>query len=302
MKALRFVLRLNALSCLAFGLSFTFAGAPVAAFLGEISVAVVRIIGVLLAVNGAHLVYASLRPKILPLEIFYFSAGDIAWFIATLVLLAGGIGLTSPAGQTAALIVALGVLALGLAQVWLWAEATGSGRAGNVSPDRRGDLIADGYSRLAAIGVSWMGLKLWIKLWLFAINLVFLAALAFWPEPVAKFTLAAYVASGPLLFAFMAMQRGLTRLLGLAHLIPWVPLMAYLLARLAGNVAGPRVTPADSPALFAYALTLLAMVGACLLFDVVDVVRWFRGERYRIGASDPAAAAPGAKDASALST
>jgi len=298
-KALRLVLRLNALSCLGFGLIFTFAGAPVAAFLGEFPVAAVRTIGVLLAVNGAHLVYASLRPRLLPLEIFYFSAGDIAWFIATLALLAGGFGLTTPAGQTAALLVALGVLALGLAQVWLWAEATGSGRSGNASPDRRNDLIPDRYSRLTAIGVSWMGLKLWVKLWLFAINGIFLAALAFWPEPVAKFTLAAYVASGPLLFAFMAMQRGLTGLLGLAHLIPWLPLMAYLVARLAGLAAGPRITPGDAPALFAYVLTLLAMVGACLLFDVYDVVRWFRGEQYRIGASEPAAAGP--KGASAIS-
>lgn len=292
MKALRMVLRLNAASCLIFGLIFVVAGAEVAGFLGEAPAGLVRIVGALLFVNGLHLLIASFRSRAWAWEVLYFSAGDIAWFVATLALLGGGVLVTTAAGQLAALVMGVGVLGMGMTQAWLLAEATGSGRPGDDEAERESDLLPAGYSRLGAIGASWMAMKLWVKVWLFALNGIFLAAIAFWPEPAAKLTLAAYVATGPLLFAYMAVQRGLTRVLGVAHLAPWVPLAGYLVMRLTGEGAGPRVTFGDAPGLFVYVLALLGMVGVCLAFDVYDVIRWFRGERYRLGS--PTAAALGA--------
>jgi hypothetical protein len=133
------------------------------------------------------------------------------------------------------------------------------------------------------IGRSWLGMKTWVKVWLFVLNGVFLTAFAFSRDPIAFWTLAAYVASGPLLLAMMRAQGGLTRLLGVAHLVPWLPLVAYLGARLGTAAAGPRIVPAADPGLFAYVVVLLASVGVCLAFDVWDVVRWMRGERFVLG-------------------
>lgn len=46
------------------------------------------------------------------------------------------------------------------------------------------------------------------------------------------------------------------------------------------------ITVGSDPGLFAYALILVASVGICLAFDVVDVIRWWRGERYLMGSPE----------------
>jgi hypothetical protein len=133
------------------------------------------------------------------------------------------------------------------------------------------------------IWLSWLAMKPAVKAWLFFLNAVFLSALFFPMEPLTAWVLAAYLASGPLLAAFMVAQRGLTRLLGIAHLIPWIPLSAYLVLRLSTDVAGPRVDPAAQGSLFLYVVVLLGTLSICLGLDVYDVVRWMRGERYVLG-------------------
>lgn len=125
--------------------------------------------------------------------------------------------------------------------------------------------------------VSWLSLKRWIKLWLFFLNSVLLGSAVFLDEQVGMWIFVAYIASGPLLLIMMWIQHGLTRLLGLAHLLPWVPLIFYLFTELAGL---------NDPLLFGYTLLVILTVGVCLLFDIVDVVRWFRGERYVMGSEE----------------
>lgn len=140
------------------------------------------------------------------------------------------------------------------------------------------------------IGLSWLGMKTWVKVWLFFLNGVFLAALCFQYDPLSSWTMIAYASSGPLLVGIAKAQRGLTRILGIAHLIPWIPLQMYLAARLSSDRAGPRLTIDGDPALFAYSLLLGATVAVCLAFDVSDMVRWIRGERYVIGSREAHAA------------
>ncbi len=127
--------------------------------------------------------------------------------------------------------------------------------------------MARNPSLAAALLRSWLALKTWVKLWLFVLNAVFLAAFTFVPEPLAVWTLVAYVAAGPALAAIMIPQRGLTRLLGLGHLVPWTPLVAYLVARLFSDLAGPRLRVEDRPALTGYAVLLATVTLACLAFD-----------------------------------
>lgn len=146
-----------------------------------------------------------------------------------------------------------------------------------------------GTSRLREIGRSWLSMKPWIKAWLFFLNGVFLAALCF-RDPLATWALVAYLASGPLLLAMMLAQRGLTRLLGVAHLVPWTPLLFYLGLRLVGDAVDPRIRWSDDPALLAWAVLLAASVAVCLAFDAFDVVRWLRGERFLLGSPEAARA------------
>ena len=290
METLRTVLRLNAASCLAFGFLFAAWPESVVQFLGTTPASLVRGIGVLLVGQGLYLLLSSWRAGIWPVEIIYFSAGDIAWFIVSIALLSGELFITTVQGKAVALLVACVVLTLGLVQLWTYAEA--SERGGTISKTEAGltinDLIPRNYTRFGAIVASWLAIKTWIKIWLFALNGIFIAAVMFLPEPAAKLTLAAYVASGPILAAMMIWQRGLTRALGLAHLVPWLPLSAYLIVRLTSDMAGPQIVRSAAPQLFGYVLTLLLVMSACLAIDLYDLWRWHKGQRFRLGS--PAAA------------
>lgn len=292
MKPLRTVLRLNAASCIGFGLLFVFQAGPVSRYLGAMPTGLLQGIGVLLMLNGLHLVAGSWRTAIRSREVMYFSGGDIAWFIASIALVGANLLITNPAGQLATVLVALGVLWLGLVQLWMLAEVLGSGipGSGGQCQTSDADLLPPGLHRAQAIGASWLAMKTWVKVWLLALNGLFLASILFLPEPAARITLAAYVASGPLLAAMMIWQRGLTRLLGLAHLVPWLPLVVYLALRLVSDLAGPRLAAATSPEMFAYVLVLLIAVTSCLLLDVFDCWRWFKGENFRLGAPEAVAA------------
>lgn len=137
--------------------------------------------------------------------------------------------------------------------------------------------------RLARIGHSWMALKTWVKLWLCFLNAVLFAAFAFLPDPLALATIASLPVTFLLLMAFALPMGGLNRLMGIGHLVPWLPLLAYLDLRLVSDGAGPRIDWAAEPWLFAWALILGGSLGLCLMLDLWDVVRWLRGERFVLG-------------------
>lgn len=152
------------------------------------------------------------------------------------------------------------------------------------------------------IGRSWLALKGWVRAWLFFLNFVLLGSLFFLSDPAGRWILLAYLAAGPLLLGIMHRQRGLTRVLGIAHLVPWTPLTVYLALRLTTARLGPQITAAETPLLFAYVLLVLVTVGVCLAFDAYDLARWIRGERYVMGSEEAYEAgasrlAPGGLDA-----
>ncbi len=133
------------------------------------------------------------------------------------------------------------------------------------------------------IFASWLSMKPWVKNWLFFLNIVFIAASAFLEEPAAKWILFAYVSSGPLLVWFMIKQRGLSRILGIAHLVPWIPLLIYIVLRLTSDIVGSTISFTTAPFFCAYLHFLLACLVVCLSLDAWDVVRYVRGERYVLG-------------------
>jgi len=256
MMSLAFVLRLNAASCLSFGAVFMSIPDRVASVLGTAPSVVLVGIGAVLFANGVHLLLASMRKRIFPAEVLWFSMGDMAWWLATLTLIAAGVWITTPTGIALAVLVALCVAALGLGQL-LHLGLKGAG------------LPAPAHWR--RIGHSWLSLPLWVKIWLFALNAVFLLSPIFLPWEAARIALIAYVASGPLLGAFALYQGGLTRAMGLAHLVPWVPMLIWLMMWISSFEG--------HGAALGYAALLASMTTICLAFDAYDLWRWLRGER-----------------------
>lgn len=263
------VLRLNAASCFVFGALFVILPGGVSSVLGSAPPAILVGLGVVLLANGAHLVFASMRARALPAEILWFSMGDMAWWLATLTLIATGVWLTTPAGIVLALLVALCVTGLGMSQLL------------HLGLDRSG---LPGREHWRRIGRSWMSLPLWVKIWLFALNAAFLLSPVFLPWEATRIVLVAYIASGPLLGAFALFEGGLTRAMGLAHLVPWAPMLVWLAIWIANSETRGFA--------LGYAALLATMTAICLAFDVYDLWRWVRGERAILSASTTGAATP----------
>ncbi len=118
MIALKTTLRLNAASCIGFGVLFVAAPRAVAAFLGAppAPATVVLAVGAILIINGLHLLYTSLRSDPPRLLVLYFSGGDLLWVVATAALISAGIWVNTGPGIAAAAAVAAMVGAFGLAQ------------------------------------------------------------------------------------------------------------------------------------------------------------------------------------------
>ena len=287
MKPTQILLRINALSCLSFGIMFLLIPAKISNVLGQFPEVILRFLGIGLILHAAHLLYGSFKKILGPRELYYFSASDQAWMLATLLVLTTTDWITTGIGINLALIVAIFVSTIGLFQLWTYAEHQRLGVPGSktVKPIQDRDLMPASYSRWKSIGVSWLGMKLWVKIWLFALNGVFLAVFLFWPTLFSKVVLMAYISSLPLLLSFMIAQRGLTRLLGLAHLIPWVPLLVYIWLRFTSSVAGPLISFEANKSLFIYGLVLFTSVTICLAFDLYDVIRWRAGRRACLGSA-----------------
>jgi len=133
------------------------------------------------------------------------------------------------------------------------------------------------------IGYSWLAMKTWVKVWLFWLNIVLFSAVFFINEPLGQYTLLSLIPTVILLLVIAYHYGGLVRLLGLGHLIPWTPLLTYAILRLSTHWVGPKIVLTNSPWLFLWAILLVLSLAICLAFDLYDVLRWWRGERYILG-------------------
>ena len=119
---LRTVLRLNAATSFTGGLIAAAAARWVSETLGIDHVAITRMVGIGLMVFAADVLYTSTRPtpKLLS-EVRLISAGDAAWVVATVVVLAAGILTTT--GVVTAVVLGIGVADFGITQLWMRAKA-----------------------------------------------------------------------------------------------------------------------------------------------------------------------------------
>ncbi|MEO9843664.1 MAG: hypothetical protein ABJ360_04995 [Roseobacter sp.] len=221
----------------------------VANFLGQVPEAILIAIGIVLIGNGTHLIMASLRKIPLVSEVIWFSLGDFCWWLATLFLIVADVWITSFWGVSAAALVAVAVATLGVLQLW------------ELGLMKRGNTV---HAHLIACGTSWFALPKWVKIWLVLLNGVFLTAFFFLPSRVGEVTVIAYIATAPLLAGQVGYDAGLRRILALSHLVPWLPLLVWLVFFAEQTL---------------YSICLAVTVAICLAFDIYDVWLFLKGDR-----------------------
>lgn len=266
------------------GFAFMMFAAQLAALTGfdrYVGAWVVFGVGGVLAVYALLLFVVAMRPRIPRLSVQAAVVMDAGWVLGTLPLLF----LPEATSDGKALVAIVAIIVGGFG----WAQHSAL-RA--YRPQNDHEVVETGHGGdFSRIGRSWLGMKTWVKVWLFGLNAVFIAAIAFLDRGhLTHWILLAYVASGPYLFAFMISQKGLSRVLGVAHIVPWTALLAYVLIRLSEDTAlGARVAWADDPAYAVYLSALAAALIFSLFFDYYDLIRWLREERYLIGSEEAAA-------------
>lgn len=120
MITLNNVMKSNAASCIFFGVLFMSSPSSVVGFLSldrSAPVSLLFILGVVLFVNGLHIIWAVSKPSPNPLLVYYFSIGDFIWVILSIGLIALGIWINNPAGIVATLLVAVLVGVFGVLQI-----------------------------------------------------------------------------------------------------------------------------------------------------------------------------------------
>jgi hypothetical protein len=86
----------------------------------------------------------------------------------------------------------------------------------------------------------------------------------------AKLVLAAFIVAGGLQMAIFRFK-GFAKILGIGHIIPWLPLLIWL---------GLRFDGIGREGLFGqWLLALIVLDGISLVIDSVDVIRYLAGER-----------------------
>jgi hypothetical protein len=108
--------------------------------------------------------------------------------------------------------------------------------------------------------VVWVGL-------LMALNMLF--PLFYLTTLEAKVVLATMMASAGLML-FIFTKKGFVRLLGLGHIL-WIPLIVWLLTRVNFMTADTRFEQ--------WLLAIIVLNGLSLVIDLLDVVRYYEGDR-----------------------
>ena len=122
---LKRVLVANGVSCLLFGALFTIFPEKIAQILGTPPSWLITALGVGLIGNALALFWSARRTTPGRTEVLFFAAGDLAWVVATVVLVAIGIWITNSTGIVLSLIVAIWVAACGYTQLRLLPKAEG---------------------------------------------------------------------------------------------------------------------------------------------------------------------------------
>lgn len=131
-------------------------------------------------------------------------------------------------------------------------------------------------NRLMQIWISYRSIPLWVQIWvagmLVPANALAFALLDTWGGQVAAWAAMFVVATN---LPIMWWERGMSKLMSMPHLLAWIPLEVALVQRLAGRVGPVPLTGLEQ----AFLILLLIVNGISLVFDLMDSLRWLRGDR-----------------------
>ncbi len=107
----------------------------------------------------------------------------------------------------------------------------------------------------------------WVAIWVALLAIANMASLLFWSDPIAKLIFATFIVSAMVMMALYS-YFGFEKILGIGHIF-WLFLLPYILLHL-GRV---------DASLSLYLGILAVFLTISLVFDVVDVWRYFRQKR-----------------------
>ncbi len=107
----------------------------------------------------------------------------------------------------------------------------------------------------------------WVSVWVAALALLNIASLAYWPILLAKVIFVTFMVSAMLMMALYS-YFGFEKILGVGHIF-WIVLLPYILLELAHVDDG----------FFLYLVTLSVFLTVSLVFDAVDVWKYFKKMR-----------------------
>lgn len=130
--------------------------------------------------------------------------------------------------------------------------------------------------RLFQIANSFQSLPTWVQVWvgliLIPINVVPFFMLGTWTGNVAA--IASLVVAATIL-PIMWLERGMSKLMAIPHLLAWIPLEIALALRVMGHAGTTPMTAHEYLAL----LLIMGVNGISLWFDTLDALRWCQGDR-----------------------
>jgi len=129
---------------------------------------------------------------------------------------------------------------------------------------------------------SWRSMKTWVRNWLIYLNLIYILSFAFLFRTEAIWAIIATLLIIPIMMLVISKQRGITRFTGVIH-FPWLVFTFYLGLRLFTDSLGTHLNLQDNTYYYIWLQVIFWSTLVCLLFDIYDVFRWFRGSTYRLG-------------------
>jgi len=107
----------------------------------------------------------------------------------------------------------------------------------------------------------------WVSAWVAALALLNIASLAYWPVLLAKVIFITFMVSAMMMMALYS-YFGFEKILGIGHIF-WIVLLPYILLELVHVDAG----------FFLYLVILSVFLTASLVFDAIDVWKYFKNVR-----------------------
>ena len=130
-------------------------------------------------------------------------------------------------------------------------------------PENKSNIFVDVFNSLRA-------LPFWVQIWVFIILVpVQVASLLFLSEPLGVWiAILAILGMMPNIFIILY-ERGFSKLMSIPHLLPWTGLVLLIIFARPEGSAGFEV----------YLWVLLVITFISLIFDYIDALKWWKGDR-----------------------